>query len=1824
MGSEFDIAIVGMACRLPGARNLEEFWRNLAGGVESISRLSDEEILASGVPEEFLRAPNYVKAAPLLDEPGAFDAAFFGFSPAEARALDPQQRILLELAHEALENAGYDPERYRGRIGVFTGAAMNTYFTNVGLFGRLAEDYIPTLIGNDKDFLSTRISYKLNLKGPSITVQTACSTSMVAVHLARQSLLSGESDMALAGAISVRVPHRAGYLSDPGGVVSPDGHVRAFDAKANGTVFGSGGGILVLKRYDDAVADGDAIRAVIKGSAVNNDGSEKAGYTAPSVNSQADVVVEALANAGIGADEISYVEAHGSGTPVGDPIEIKALTKAFRSATQRAGYCAIGSVKTNVGHLDVAAAVTGMIKTVLALEHRQLPPTLHFTEANPEIDFPSTPFYVNTELREWVSDGPRRAGVMSTGMGGTNAHVVLEEAPVADRLSATGAAQLFILSAKTEAALDAAQANLREVIKAGEALDMAAAAYTLQVGRKPFAQRRYFVASSRQHALNALDGLAALEPFGAQRIFSGRAADERRPLVFLLPGIGDHYVGMAHGLYENWPVFKAALDRCAALLVPELGCDILSLLYPASQSWKRSGTGKGIDLKKMLGRQGEGAHDAEAQRLNRTLFAQPALFAIEYATACLWQSLGITADAIVGHSMGEYVAACLAGVLSLEDALYLIAARAKLVDALPQGAMLAVALPEAELTALLPEELSIALINGANLCVVAGPVAAVAQFEKTLSAQEIIYRPVQNGHAFHSKMLEPMAQAFADVVAGVRLHEPRLPYVSNVTGAWITKTEATSPAYWARHATHTARFNDAVQQVWQLDNPILLEVGPGRTLGVLAGQHPARPAGATASALASIRHHYDQQSDGDYMLHAIGKLWLSGAAVQWEELPTASRRRVALPSYPFEHQNFWLAPLLANPSAAAKANAVADKPGVDGWFYAPIWEPKPFALERIEASLPEDAFWLIVDAAEGGAEPLRGYLQARQQQVGLARLGRSFVNHGDGSFELNGTAVDDYVKLFRALAEQPAKAIHIVFMASCQRADAPAKDDRELGFYSLLFMAQAIGEANLTLPITIGLITNRVHEVTGEETLQPDMATVLGPCGVIPKELPNVQCFNIDLAIQRSVEELSAATMAALVGEFYRPPRARVIAYRGRYRWQKGYRQVSLPAPAALNGALPSQRLRRGGVYLITGGTGGIGLSICKYLAQACQPTLVLTKQQPFPAKSQWQELLAAGTAPSRQRRIIASLCEIEQLGAKVEVVVAEAADREAMGRVINEAQQEHGALHGVIHAAGIVRAGLIQTKSQAEAAAVLAPKVTGTDILYDLVKDVGLDFFVLFSSITAVITPYAEADYSAANAYLDAFAHYANAHSKFHTLAINWPGWKEIGQLADLEVKPGLEAWKQAALDKAIVTADGVAAFRRALASDLTQVIVSPEALQRVIEEAELPFDHTKYLSTGATTNGNAAAAHNDSEKKQLPAAQDVEAVLSGIWQQVLGFDEIDPQDNFSQLGGHSLLAMQIVAQMRSAFGIGFTVREFFAAPSIAQASALVRTRVNGNGNGATTRETPARLLVAPMGQRLLGAAGSRHGLFFGPSERRLFAMYHPPRENAGCRDGRVLTVLCPPLLREYMRTHLALRELAIGLTERGHHVLRFDFFGTGDSMGELEDVTLAHWLADIALAVRQGRELSGCNVVRLLAVRASALLAGKSFAACGEVERWVFWDPVADGAGYLESLRQIQAVLAARDTALSQLDLAQSVHEYAGYRLSPSLVAELRSLNASAYTDLPKSHLRIVTTNAGTGALVPGVAPEVAPFACQWESDSEDLMMPKPVLERLITCLA
>jgi len=1529
--NEFDIAIVGMSGRFPGAETLSQFWKNLSDGVESITRFSDEELLAAGIDRSWIEDPRYVKAAPVLEAPAAFDADFFHFSPEEARALDPQHRILLELAHEALEDAGYDPDRYAGRIGVFTGSALNTYFLKPGIGARLAEEYIPTLIGSDKDFLSTRIAYKLNLKGPSVTVQTACSTSMVAVHLARQSLLCHETDMVLAGGVSVRVPHRSGYFYDGGGVVSPDGRVRAFDASANGTVFGSGGGVLVLKRLADAISDGDTIHAVIKGSAVNNDGSEKAGYTAPSVNGQADAVVEALANAAVEANSISYLEAHGSGTPVGDPIEIRALTKAFRTFTPRSNFCAIGSVKTNVGHLDAAAAVTGIIKTVLALKNRKIPPSLNFSESNPEINFSETPFYVNTKLCDWDSEGPRRAGVMSTGMGGTNAHLVLEEAPNLEDGSNLSRPQLFVLSAKTESALDLSCQRLHSFLACNPSVNTADIAHTLQVGRKAFPFRRYVVCSSRDEALTGLEAKTSRE------LYTGRVPQSAaRPVILLLPGVGDQYVGMAQELYQDWEIFRQEVDRCAAILHPHLGLDIRKILYPEGHDSRKNSVG-GIDLRKLLLRQTPEENSATTTRLNRTRFVQPAMFTIEYALAKLWASLGVTPNAIVGHSMGEYVAACLSGVFSLEDALRLVATRAALVDELPLGRMLAVMLSEQQLLPLLDRDLCIALLNGPNLCVVAGPVEQVNELERGLQQSGVVCRHVQNGHAFHSPMLNPILDAFGVEVRKTKMNQPRVPFISNVTGTWITPAQATNPAYWVTHANSPARFNEALHQLWQFKDSILVEAGPGRTLSVLAMQHPDQQKVENPVAVSSVRQSYENRSDTELLWHAIGRLWLSGIAIKWDGVPRTERRRISLPTYPFERRYFWNETKDENESQAK--NRLHLNSRLDDWFYTPTWERMTKSKPEDRSAVLRNSDWLVFADSKGNDAGIAARLAAMGLSCTVVRFGQKFKRLSENSFELNPDVPEDYVRLFSELRERLSGSLNIVHLGSLTRGRKPTVDSvrssQRYSFYSLFHLAQAIGELGISIPIKVSMVSNQLHQITGEENLDPTAATVLGLCGVVHKEYPNITIFNLDLPERRGVRRWSSARTTEILSQFG-DTGPEIIAYRGQYRWQRKFQPVQLSKLHA-TGDSPNfneEQLRHKGVYLITGGTGGIGMAIAKYLAKTCQARLVLTKRSPFPEKSKWRELQEARNASHSDLRVIDELLQIESLGAEVDVCVADCTNVKQMDGVVEQTLRKYGSINGAVHSAGLVKAGLMQAKTRQNIEAILAPKLYGSMVLLEVLKEVKLDFLVLFSSINSILSPFALGDYSAANAYLDVVAGFANTHRNFRTLTINWPGWREAGQLLNLEEVPGVAQWKHEALKKAINSSDGVEAFRRVLHSNCTQVIVSPENLDDLLKESA-NFKSTEYLTPSESQTNSAG------QRRRLQTdvpSDDVEFALSEIWSNTFGIEQIGVHENFFEIGGHSLLAARIVSRIERKFGKRLSISAIFQSPTIAELAATLR----------------------------------------------------------------------------------------------------------------------------------------------------------------------------------------------------------------------------------------------------------------------------------------------
>lgn len=933
------IAIVGMSLRVPGASTVAEFWNNVLNGVESITHFSDEQLRNAGVAESTLRRPDYVKASAVLEEVEDFDAEFFGFSPAEAAMLDPQHRLFMECAWEALEDAGHDPFRSSASIGVYGGCFMNKYlplnlYTNADFLqspsAYFARNY------NDKDFLAGRVAYLMNLRGPAVTVQTACSTSLVATHLATQALLAHDCDIALVGGAAINLPHHSGYLAMEGTMFSPSGRCRPFDASSDGTLFGSGAGFVVLRRLGDALADGDQVRAVIRGTAVNNDGVDKVSFTAPNAQAQTAVIASAQGVAGVSPDTIGYIEAHGTGTRLGDPIELSALTDAFRLGTRRNGYCAIGSVKANIGHLDAAAGVVGLIRATLALQNETIPPQANFESPNPQLNLAQTPFYVPRQAVPWPRGKiPRRAGASSLGVGGTNAHVVLEEAPAPAPASAApaGRPQLLLLSARTEPALRATADRLAKHLEADEELPLDRVASTLAHGRREFPVRGFVVATSAQQAAATLRAIA---PSGALH------ANSKPQVVFMFPGVGTQYPNMALELYDAHPVFREQVDACAEALRGKLHVELHRYLFPS-----RFG-GPPIDA--------ESVPDALA-----------AVFAVDYSLAKLWISWGVSPAALMGHSLGEYVAACLAGVLSLHDALDLTVRRGRIFDRIPDGRMMGVAMSAEDLQPLLPADVSLGAVNAPGLCMVSGRQSDLDLLHATLTARDVACRQLPVRMASHSALVDPYLAELEGIVRGYQLSAPRLPYLSCVTGDWIRPEQATDPAYWARQLRAPVQFMAMVRRACATPGRVFLEVGPGNTLGTLVGAQRLTPAPA---AVSSLTRQASPHGDHHSVLSAAGRLWQWGASLDWQALRGgAPVQRTPLPTYPYQRRRYWIEP--GYPVGPGLAPQVAQAPTPRSTVDRP-------ALAPVESICTSPVAWSEQERIVG---------DAWKQVLGVATLG---------------------------------------------------------------------------------------------------------------------------------------------------------------------------------------------------------------------------------------------------------------------------------------------------------------------------------------------------------------------------------------------------------------------------------------------------------------------------------------------------------------------------------------------------------------------------------------------------------------------------------------------------------------------------------------------------------------------------------------------------------------------------------------------------------------------------------------------------------------------
>lgn len=1493
-GAAQPIAIIGMAGRFPGAGDIESFWSNLCQGKEAITFFTREEMRESGVPEATINDPNYVGARGYLADADKFDAAFFGYSAREAEIMDPQQRLLLECASELFDRAGYDPERYPGMIGVYAGSSMNTYLASLQAQYDISSlvSGLSRVLGSAQDFLTTRVSYKLNLRGPSVNVQTACSTSLVAIHHACRALQDYECDMALAGGASVTFPLKLGHIYVQEGIGSPDGHCRAFDANASGTVGGNGVALVMLKRLDEALADGDRIHAVVRGSAINNDGSSKVGYTAPSVEGQAEAIALAQAAAQCEPDTIDYVEAHGTGTLLGDPIEVSALTRVFGNGQHRQGPCWLTSLKTSTGHLDAAAGVAGFIKAALSLDHKKIVPSLNFSQPNPQIDFKSGPFKVNTELRVWESSQgrPRRAGISAFGLGGTNAHAVLEEAPEIEPSGPSREWKLLCLSAKNASALQQATTNLAHFLGQHPETNLADAAYTLQIGRREFPHRRFIVCRE------VADAVTSLQTLPPERAASDVQKSDSQEVVFMFSGQGTQYPDMARGLYRTERTFSEAIDACCAKLQSHLGLDLRSVLYPEA-----------------------GAVEQAAAQLRRTELTQPALFVIEYALAQLWMSFGIKPAAMIGHSIGEYVAACLAGVMSLDDALDLVAQRGRLMGGLPPGAMLSVPLPESEVKPLLGDRLSIATINSPSMCVVAGPEAEIASFEMALAGKGLAPRRLHTSHAFHSFMMDPILEPFTACVRAIKLNAPELPYISNVTGTWITAEQATDPNYYATHLRHAVQFANGLGQLFAEPNRIFLEVGPGHTLTTLAKRHPAR--NESHQCIACVRHPDEPRADEAYFMESIGRLWLAGARPDWSAMCAGQHRhRVLLPTYPFESKRYWLEAGKLRPGA----ERIRRKADPSEWTYVPSWRRVPAPTGR---SAQPAGRWLCFRDQSHLCAHIETALMENGSSVVSVAAGERFEKLADGRYVLNPAVREDYDLLVAelvALSALPDYVLHLWLVApdgELRTDEAGLAEVQDRGFFSLIFLVQAFDTQGLTAPLRLAVLTSQAQDVSGGELVSPEKAMALGPCEVIGMEYPNIRARSIDIKLDGDLKGLGRALASDLLGPWSDP----VVAYRGQYRWVQAFEQIRLAVPSS-----PPALLREGGVYLITGGLGGLGLHLADYLGRMVHAKLVLVGRSPFPEKDGWASWLAEHGEEDATSRKIRRIQAIEKEGAVVLICQADVADELQMAAVIARAETHFGALCGVMHAAGAEKRGVpIRSLQRRDCDTQFRPKQQGLRVLEQLLRDKCLDFCLVHSSLASVMGVMGFVTYVASHLYLDAFVMRHNRAAGTPWTTINWDNWG-FGRAREETFAAGPTGFY-------MMPDEGSNVLSRVLSAPaLTQILVSTGDIQARIEQwvkrEAVPDEEGQKAEDEPVLHAHPRPALST---EYVAPRNEVERVLADIWKKMLGIGQVGIHDNFFELGGDSVVNIQITARANQA-GIKVTPKQVFEHQTIAELGAI------------------------------------------------------------------------------------------------------------------------------------------------------------------------------------------------------------------------------------------------------------------------------------------------
>jgi iturin family lipopeptide synthetase A len=1474
-----EVAVTGMACHFPDARSPEEYWQNLMNGKESVRFFSEKEVIASGVTEDVCRSPGYVKSnGALLEGKYNFDPEFFGYSLDEAVLLDPQIRLLHECVYAALEDAGCVPGKYKGRIGLYAGASSSMFWEVVAGFSESASRIGPWATHHltSKDYIGTLIAYKLGLNGPGITIDTACSTSLVAVHMAARAILLGECDTAVAGGSSVMNIVKKGYLFEEGLIRSPDGHCRAFDKDAKGTVAGEGAGAVVLKSLKKAIADGDHIYAVIKGSAVNNDGARKVGFSAPGSKGQTEVITEALRFAAVEPGTIGYVEMHGTGTQIGDPIEIRALTAAYSSKGSRLQSCAIGSVKANIGHLDAAAGIAGFIKAVMALKKKALPPSINYVAPNPACDFEHSPLYVNTQPKAWENqEYPRRAAVSSFGIGGTNAHVVLEEFtatgnkfPEPGDLADSGEPLLFVLSAKTTGSLEQTLEAYQKFLQNEEQVNLHDMAYTLQMAREHYACRKYMVFAGQNELREGITGGRLKEATGLQR----------KEIVFVFTGQGSQYAKMGLGLYKTYGLFAKELDYCFAI------CKQL--------------TGK--DLKQML----FGPDDSQ---INHTIYAQPLLFALQYSLARLLDSWGIKPVAMIGHSVGEFVCACVSGLFTLEEGLTLIVKRGMHMQDMQEGKMLGINMGWKELIGMLPEGVVITSVNSPGHCVAGGEKQQIEKLQSLLAAKGINSGILATSHAFHSPMMEEAAKRMENEFRQIRFRGLQIPYISNVTGRWADEVVVTQPAYWAKHLRDAVQLEKGLGTLLENEKAVFVVLGPE---GAFESFIKNNEKYSSHPVISLLRHPRNGEADDCYyLMDKIGQLWLNGIEPDWSALyANGKRKKVSLPSYRFTHKEFAFDPNILQRLGNGKVYTARDiKKPVADWFLAPIWK-RDYA--RNTGKIPE-GFWIII----GGPD-------AVHKEV-LKRIGKTSHHvislvEADGCFRVGDTSqiipYTDAARLAAFLKSRELTGALQVVDLSMLGNRWPAEDP--MGH--LLVLSQALLQLAHLTAIWLKVVTDQVYLVTGSEQIKLQHALLPGALKVIPQEIFNVGTQHIDLVVTAIPEEVAHSICSEVLNTVNMP----VSALRNNFRWIPDFEQLSGI------GNFPLRQFGKEHVFVITGGLGQIGYACAAYFA-AFQCRLCIIGRTELDSNTIENDDIGRERDVKRDR-----LRRLTSMTDSVIYLAADVTDGKMFREAIDLCVRTFGSVTGIIHAAAIIeseftRCSILQ-QSIEQLHRQFRPQVEGLFNLREIVAERRIGFVVLASSLASLLGGPGFLGYAAANACVDAFRSSMHQQGDTAWLSVNWDAWN-----FDAHTETS-----GAAL--AITNQEGPAALHKILSyfSAGGQVIVSTHDFTGRWEKwVALDFRKEVPVVTETAAKKQLLSRPALGMSAEAPAGPE-EIGLVELWKELFGYDEIGVKDDFFGLGGDSLKALSLLNKIRTKFSRNLSLEQFFANPTIAGLAPLVKEK--------------------------------------------------------------------------------------------------------------------------------------------------------------------------------------------------------------------------------------------------------------------------------------------